>query len=895
MVLRAGSRLGAGSLLGQYEIIALIGSGGMGEVYRARDTKLGRDVAIKILSDAFAVRPDHLTRFHHEAHVLAGLNHPNIAGVYGLEEHGSTTAIVLELVEGPTLAGRIARANGRGLPVSEAITIARQLADALRCAHEHGIVHRDLKPANIAFTADGRVKVLDFGLARTLETPWSESVSTSPTRVVQGTEPGVLLGTVAYMSPEQARGEAADTRSDVWAFGCVLYEMLTGRAVFGGATPSDTLASVLRSAVDWTSLPRDLPSVIRVLLERTLEKEHDRRIADISTAKFLLDEPGLSAPARVPTRSFPWIAAAIVLAAVVIGLVTMSLFRAGPPAATGAMTRLMITPSVNQALTVNGAERDLAISPDGSHVAWVGNNASQLFVRALDQLEPRPVAGLGSPRGLFFSPDGRSIGFFDGSSSLRSVASNGEPVVNITRTDGMPVGASWGSDGSIVYATTNPATGLQQVPAAGGQPTVLTRPNRERGEADHRWPHVFPGGKAVLFTIIRASGGIANSEVAVLDLATGAQKTVVRGGTDARYVSSGHLLYVGANGGLWAVRFDRGRMETVGAPVLMLPQIVVSAFGAGDFDLAENGTVVYATAGGQALTRALVWVDRQGREEVIDAPQREYLNPRISPDGSRVAIEARDGDGDIWIWDFSRKTYRDLTLNPAADRYPVWTPDGSRVVFNSDRNGVMNLFWQAADGSGTPERLTESQNPQFPTAISPDGSHLVFHETATTIDLLTVMLGRGQSATPLVKTAFSESNGDISPDGRWLAYQSNESGTLEILVRPFPDVNDGRWQVSSSGGVRPVWSRNSRELFYLTLTGALMSVPVDSGPTFNARTPVKVVEGNYLFGVVGAPRTYDVSLDGLRFLMIRPVTASTTPASLVVVQNWTEELKRLVP
>jgi serine/threonine-protein kinase len=879
-----------GSKLAHYEITAHLGSGGMGDVYQATDTKLGRSVAIKFLPEAFSHDSERVARFQHEARVLASLNHPNIAAIYGLEESGNRKFLVMELVDGETLAQRIKR--GR-IPVEEALQIGKQICEALQAAHDKGIVHRDLKPANIVFTAQGQVKVLDFGLSKVLEEDSSPNFSTSPTRIT-GTAPGVILGTVAYMSPEQATGDVVDKRTDIWAFGCVLYEVLTGKSAFSGASPSDTLATVLTSQPNWSVLPSDLPPMIRALLERTLEKVRARRIADISTAQFLLSQPSLSAPVARATRwRRTWIAVTILLTAGIISVEAVRYFSR--PRASGApspITWLTITPSLTEALTVNGADRDLAISPDGTRVAWVGNNGSRLFIRALDRLEAMSVGELGTPRGLFFSPDGQSIGFFAASADLRTIASSGEPVVNVTRTDGVPMGASWGPDGSIVYATTNVVTGIQRVSATGGEPTVLTRPNRDQGEADHRWPHFLPGGGAILFTIATL-GGIANSQVAILDLKTGAQKTVLRGATDARYVSSGYLVYAGANGGLWAVEFDLGRMETAGTPVLVLPQAVVSEFGAADFDVAQNGTLVYATRGGQAITRALVWVDRQGREEPIDAPPREYLNPRISPDGSRVLVEGRDGEGDIWMWDFASKAYRNQTLNAAADRYPVWTPDGRRMIFTSDRDGAPNLFWQAVDGSGTAERLTTSRNAQFPTAISPDGSQVVFHEN---FDLMTVTLGPGHNVRPLLATSSIESNGDVSPDGRWLAYQSNESGRFEIRVRPFPAVNSGQWQVSSNGGVRPVWSRDGHELFYLNLTGTLMSVPIESGSTLKVGKPTKVIdEGKYLFGVVGAPRSYDVSPDGKRFLMIKPIAATTTPANLVVVQNWLEELKQRVP
>jgi serine/threonine-protein kinase len=552
-----------------------------------------------------------------------------------------------------------------------------------------------------------------------------------------------------------------------------------------------------------------------------------------------------------------------------------------------------------QPLTVNGASRNLAISPDGTRVAWIGNNGTQLVVRALDQLEPTPTPVLtANPLGMFFSPDGQSLGVFDAGGNLQIMPVSGGPAVLVTKADGLPLGSSWGSDGAIVFATTNATTGLQRVASTGGPEAVLTRPNRDRGEADHRWPQVLRGSDAILFTIAPLSGGVGQSQIAVLSLKTGTQKIVLRGASDARYVSGGYLVYAGPTGAIWAVGFNLDTMEATGNPVRVLTEAPVSSFGAADFDVAENGTLVYVRGEGQAVGRTLVWVDRNGIEEGTNIPPRAYLNPRLSPDGARVAIESRDGDGDIWIWDFTRHTLRNLTLHPAADRYPVWTPDGTRIVYTSDRDGVLNLYWQAVDGSGTPERLTTSPNPQSPTAVAADGSRVVFHESGRSADLMTVTLGPDHAVRGLLQTASNEQNGTLSPDGRWLAYQSNEAsqiGQFEIHVRPLVDVNSGHWQVTTGGGVRATWSRDGRELYYLTLKGALIRIPIESGPIFTPGPPTRVVEGDYYFGVAGSPRTYDVSPNGRRFLMIKPVNETSTPASLVVVQRWIDELRREVP
>jgi len=644
------------------------------------------------------------------------------------------------------------------------------------------------------------------------------------------------------------------------------------------------------------------------LLQRCLRKDPKQRLRHIGDARIevadVLASPKLSESAiavSATTRStrplLPFLMGASAFIALVALAAAAYLSRRTTDVVPQPLTRLTIVTGA-QPLTVNGAVRSLAISPDGTRVAWIGNNGTQLVVRALDQLEPTliPVPGA-NPRGMFFSPDGQSLGVFDAGGFLRIMPVSGGPGVFVSKADGLPLGASWGSDGAIVFATQNATTGLQRVASTGGPAAVLTRPNRDRGEADHRWPQVLPGADAILFTIAPLSGGVDKSQIAVLSLKTGTQKIVLQGASDARYVSAGYLVYAGLTGAIWAVGFNLDAMEAPGNPVRVLTEAPFSSFGAADFDVAENGTLVYVRGEGQAVGRTLVWVDRNGTEEGTGIPPRAYLNPQLSPDGARVAIESRDGDGDIWIWDFARQTLRNLTLHPAADLYPVWTPDGTRVVYTSDRDGVRNLYWQAVDGSGTTERLTTSPNQQNPTAVSADGSRVVFHESGRSADLMTVTLGQDHEVRALLQTVSNEQNGTLSSDGRWLAYQSNEasqSGQSEIHVRPLVDVNSGHWQVTTGGGVRATWSRDGRELYYLTLKGALMRIPIESGPSFTPGPPTRVVEGDYYFGVAGSPRTYDVSANGRRFLMIKAVNETSTPASLVVVQRWIDELQREV-
>jgi len=537
----AGTNL-EGQRIGSHQIEARIGAGGMGEVYRALDTKLNRQVAIKFLLPAVADDPDRLARFSREAQVLASLNHPHIAQIHGLEDASGVRALVMELVDGPTLADRIAQG---AIPVDEALAMARQIAEALEAAHRQGIIHRDLKPANIKIREDGTVKVLDFGLAKALDPTTRASVDekTPPTPGARPTEAGVILGTAAYMSPEQARGRPVDKRADIWAFGVVLYEMLTGRTVFPGETASDTIAAILQHEPDWAALPANVPSSIRTLIRRCLAKERRQRIADISVALFILEEPSSapSLPGAIAPRPSLWRRLAIpsstwLLGGAMVGAIVWFVTRA--PAPPLRVSRFVITPPSAAALTVSGLFRDLAVTPDGTRLVYVGGNGAALFVRALDQLDATPLTGFNSAFGPFVSPDGQWIGVFDGASApaLKKVAVTGGPAVALGRPDGPTRGASWGADGTIIFATTNATTGLQRIAAAGGAPTVLTRPNLAAGEADHIWPDVLPDGHSVLFTITALTGRLDQSQIAVLDLRTGTQTVLIRGGGDARYV-----------------------------------------------------------------------------------------------------------------------------------------------------------------------------------------------------------------------------------------------------------------------------------------------------------------------------------------------------------------------
>jgi len=870
----------------------------MGEVYRARDTTLGREVAIKVLAEALAQDPDRLARFKREAKVLASLNHPNIGHIYGVESQ----ALVMELVVGERLQGP--------LPMETALNYARQIAEALEAAHEKGIVHRDLKPANIMVTPAGLVKVLDFGLSKAVEEPSAAGdPADSPTATLSPTRAGVILGTAAYMSPEQARGATVDRRADIWAFGVVLYEMLAGKRAFSGESVTDILAGVLRGEPDWNALPAATPPRIHKLLRRCLERDRKQRLQAIGEARIIIDAPEIDTPQQdvrplpAPARLWPWVAAALAMALAVTA--AFGWWRASRSVPLHPLMRLRVEigPDPKPERLLGGSF--LALSPDGTRLALIVRGADgedRLATRRLDQSQVTTLAGTEDASSPFFSPDGQWIAF-NSNRKIKKISAGGGAAVTLCDESGRIAG-SWGDDGNII-APLGWGTGLSRIPSAGGPPAPVTELNHEKGEYRHGWPQVLPESRAVLFTTEHIGQSFDDADIDVVRLKTGERTTLHHGGFFARYLPSGHLVWVHQNA-LYAAPFDLDRLTLTGEPQPVIEDIDNAKDTGGDFAFAQTGTFVFVSGKGE-LQRSIFWLDGSGKTRPLHPAPGLYGFPRFSPDGKRLAFSVGDGHNheDIWVRDLDRGTASRVTLLPGQNQWPVWTPDGKNLVFSSLNPSAPGIYSIRADGSGVAQRLTDGKTWQTQQSISPDGTRLAMSQTGPggSVEIWTAPLEgeAGQPrlgrAEPFLQTPFNTILPAFSPDGRWLAYCTSEPGKEGLWVVPFPGPGGG-WLVSSRGSA-PMWSRNGRELFFIADYRTIMVTG------YTARGDALVfgkpqVWSQHPLMDLGSPPvgTVDLAPDGKRFAVVLNADGTADPppiTHLTFLMNFFDELRRRVP
>ena len=908
-----------GSTLGPYEIQAPLGAGGMGEVYKARDTRLDRTVAIKVLPEHVASDPDLQQRFEREAKTISSLNHPHICTLYDVGEHEGTSFLVMEYLEGDTLAQRLKKG---ALPLAHALKVATEIADALDKAHRQGITHRDLKPGNIMLTKAG-AKLLDFGLAklRPPGTVGADGFSAAVTASEPLTARGTLLGTLQYMAPEQLEGKDADHRTDIFAFGAVVYEMATGQRAFSGESQASLIGAILKDEpVPMSSLQTMTPPALDFVVNTCLAKDPDDRwqsAGDIGRQVQGIIEGGSLSGVSVPTtaatgrrgwrQAVPWMLAALLVGSLITGVTVWTAIRPGPPSPRP-LARFVITTPPDGPLRRWGNTPEVAISPSGTVVYGSDSSTAEfgpaigrtgLHVRRIDQIAATLLRGTEGGSSPFLSPDGEEVGFWDGT-TLKRVSVSGGTAVDICDLGERPRGVSWGPDGRIIFGTGTPS-GLWEVAVSGGEPVPLTTTDPE---VNHDWPHILPGGRAVLFTILtgdQGSGsdnsgstrppGYEQAQIAVLNLDTSEHTVLLPAGSNPRYSPTGHIVY-GLDGVLWAVGFDLDQLAlTTLNPVSVLTDVNTKASGAANFGLSANGSIVYVPGtvrDPRADPRMFVWVDREGREEPTAPPAQPYNEFRLSPDGTQVAARV---NANVSVHDLVSGAGVRLLDPDTSGLFPTWTPNGHRVAY-----GGRTMSWRAANGTGAVDVLAASDgNSLSPYAFTPDGTKLIFYQQD---DLGVLSL---EDRTPRLlwgETPARERNADLSPDGRWLAYQSDETGQHEVWVKPFPNVDDGSWQISIDGGMWPLWNRHGgQELFYLAPEG-MTAVAVETEPTFKQGTSEVLFDTARYEGDTNRNRRMDVSPDGQHFLMFKEgsgLEENDAPAHIIIELNWLDELQRLVP
>lgn len=864
----------------------------MGEVWRATDTKLNRDVAIKVIPDSFARDPDRMARFEREAQVLASLNHPNIATIHGVEDR----ALVMEFVDGPTLAERIAQG---AIPIAEALPIARQIAEALEYAHERGVIHRDLKPSNIKITPEGRVKVLDFGLAKAMGSDASSggNPASSPTLTIRATVAGVIVGTAAYMSPEQARGQSTDKRADIWSFGVVFYEMLTGRRLFDAPTVSDSLAAVLRADPDWAALPADLPPNMRTMLRRCLERDLKNRLHDIADARLELEQPSspqqaaAAIPAAHKRSRLGWIVAAVM--AIAAAAIAFIHFRESPQPAR--LVRFVVPPPEK-----GNFNAWIALSPDGRQLGFTAtgpDGITRVWLRALDSLEVRPLSGTDGTVTFFWSPDSRYV-VFQSVGKLKKIDTLGGPPQTLCDGVNVLLGGSWNKDGVIIFGSNNGP--LMRVSTAGGIASPVTRLEPSRDEITHTDPIFLPDGRHFLY--VRRSPRVENAGIYAGSLDSKPEQQSLNrlqatdfspAYTPPRRGAPGYLLFLRERT-LVAQAFDDRRLDVVGEPVPIAEQIgtsITRAF----FSVSGDGALAFR-GGASGYGGQFTWYDREGHVLGHAGKPGDHLTLALSRDTGRLAYDepSQGGNRQIWILDIARGVNTRLTFLREGARSPVWSPDGKYVAFSSVRGG--SVYVKDAANGGSEKPVLESGGLKILDDWSADGRYLLYTEAATSQDLWALpdpLSGGERKPFPVATSGFNETLGRISPDSRWVAYACDESGRFEVYVSPFPpgDGRSGKWLISSAGGTRPAWRGDGKELFYIQPDHKLMAVDVKTEPQFQLGTPHALFDTPTVASASSIYSRYDVTPDGKRFLMLN-VALGEASAPTIVVLNWTAGLKK---